>query len=391
MAEAQKPRKKRRLLKALLIIVIVLVVIRLILPPVILHFANRQLASMDGYYGHIKDIDLALLRGAYKVDSIYLNKVDSVTQKQTPFFAASLVDMSIEWKALMKGSLVGNIKVNNGLLRFAKDKVEPKEVVKDSSSFKDMLDKVMPLQINRFEINNGRLEYVDDFSKPKVDIALTNAYVLALNLRNKYDSASVLPATVIANADVYEGKLSMKMKLDPLADDPTFDMNAELKNTNLVKLNEFFQAYAKVDVNKGKFGLYTEVAGKNGKFEGYVKPVIKDLDILGKEDRKDNVLQKAWEGLAGLVGKVFENKPKDQVATKIPFKGDLKGTDSNIWFAVSRILQNAFIQAIQPSIDNQISLATVGHTVKEKKTFLEKVFGKKDDDKKDKKEDKKKN
>ena len=100
--------------------------------------------------------------------------------------------------------------------------------------------------------------------------------MLALNLRNSYDSVSLLPASLNATADVYEGLLSLNVKLNPLADNPTFDMNAEIKNTNLVKLNEFFQAYAKIDVNKGKFGLFTEVAAKDGKFKGYVKPLIQD-------------------------------------------------------------------------------------------------------------------
>ena len=55
-------------------------------------------------------------------------------------------------------------------------------------------------------------------------------------------------------------------------------------------------------------------------------------------------------------------------------------------------MQNAFIQALQPSIDQEINIATVESQPDKKKTFLEKVFGKKDDkddkkagDKKDKK------
>ncbi len=55
-------------------------------------------------------------------------------------------------------------------------------------------------------------------------------------------------------------------------------------------------------------------------FTGYVKPLIKDLDVLGKEDRKDNLLRKLWEAIAGGAGKLFENKSKDQVATKFPLK-----------------------------------------------------------------------
>lgn len=347
---------------------------------------------MKGYYGHVQDIDLAIIRGAYKVDSIYLNKKDTVTLKQTPFFAASIIDLSVEWKSLFKGSIVGEVVMQRPMVRFTKDKVEPKDVARDSSALKELLDDFMPLQINRCEVKNGRILYIDQTSTPHVDLQMTDVYILAQNLRNSYDSSVVLPATVDARAGLYDGILTFKAKANPLAIAPTFDMSAELKNTNLVKLNDFFQAYAKVDVNKGTFGLYSEVAAKDQKFAGYVKPIIQDLDVLGKEDRKDNVLQKLWEGLVGTVGEVFQNQRKDQLATKIPFQGKLDDPSTNVWYALANILQNAFIHAIKPSIDNDISIGSVEQKVDGKKTFLQKVFGKKDkEDKKDAKDHKEKN
>lgn len=380
--------RKKKILWTLAIVAVLLVTARLALPYVVLHYLNKTLAIMDGYYGKAEDIDIALIRGAYEIDSIYLNKVDSTTQKQTPFFGASQIDLSVEWKALFHGSIVGELVFENPMIRFTKDKVEPKEVRNDSSSFKNLLDDFMPLQVNRVEINNGSIQYIDESSKPRVDIHLTNAYALAENLRNSYDSTVVLPASLRANATIYEGELAINMKFNPLADEPTFDVNAELKNTNLVKLNDFFKAYAKVDVNKGRFGLYTEVAAKEGKFTGYVKPLIQNLDILGQEDRDDNILQKAWEAIAGTAGEVFENQRKDQFATKVPFEGNLKNPDTNVWFALTRVLQNAFIQALQPSIDQEINIATVDSQPNKKKTFLEKVFGKKDDNEKKKNKEK---
>jgi len=134
--------------------------------------------------------------------------------------------------------------------------------------------------------------------------------------------------------------------------------------------------------------MYTEVAAKDGGFTGYVKPLIKDLDVLGKEDRDDNILRKAWEAIAGGVGQVFRNHPEDQVATKIPFEGRIDNPRANIWVTISNTLQNAFIRAIQPSIDNEINIASVDAEKKEKKTLLQKVFSK-DDDKKTKKEKRK--
>ncbi len=380
--------KKKKIIWFFIIALGLLVIVRVILPYVVLHYLNKTLATMEGYYGHADDIDIALIRGAYTIDSIYLNKLDSTTEKQTPFFGASEIDLSVEWKALFHGSIVGELVFEDALLRFTKDKVEPKEIQSDSSSFKDLLDDFMPLQVNRVEINNGSIQYIDKTSKPPVDIQLSNAYLLAQNLRNSYDSSVVLPASLTAHANIYEGELALNVKLNPLADDPTFDMNAEIKNTNLVKLNDFFKAYAKIDVNKGRFGLYTEVAAKEGKFAGYVKPLIQDLDVLGKEDRKDNVLRKIWEGLAGTAGEIFENQGKDQVATKVPFEGNLKNPDTNVWYALSSILQNAFIRAIQPSIDQEINIATVDTQKDEKKNILQKIFGKKDDKDKSKEEEK---
>jgi len=136
-------------------------------------------------------------------------------------------------------------------------------------------------------------------------------------------------------------------------------------------------------VNKGTFGLYTEVAAKEGSFVGYVKPIIKDLDVLGKEDRDDNLLQKTWEGIVGGVGQVFKNQSKDQVATKVEFEGKLKNPNTDTWSAIGNVLENAFIRAIQPAIDKEINIASIDEKKGEKKTFLQKIFGRKD--KKDKK------
>jgi hypothetical protein len=86
---------------------------------------NDRLTKIKGYYGHVVDIDIALIRGAYQLDSIYLNKVDTVTNKQTEFFSASVVDLSVEWRALFKGSIVGEVKMEKPMITFTKDKVEP--------------------------------------------------------------------------------------------------------------------------------------------------------------------------------------------------------------------------------------------------------------------------
>jgi len=135
--------------------------------------------------------------------------------------------------------------------------------------------------------------------------------------------------------------------------------------------------------------MYTEVAAKDGAFTGYVKPIVKGLDVYGPEDKDDNIFRKFWEALAGGASEVLENQAKDQFATKIPFEGKLDDPKANIWITIANVIQNAFFNAMQPSIDNEINIGSVDRDKKEKKTLLQKVFGKKDEKEKDARQDEK--
>jgi hypothetical protein len=401
----KKPFFKRRGIKILMGFLLVIIALRIALPYIVLKYANKTLATMHGYYGHVNDVDIALYRGAYKIKSVYLNKIDTVTMEETEFFQARMIDLSVEWKALLDGKIVGELEFYDPRLKFTKEKTKAKELEKDTTDFRKLLNDFMPLQVNRFEIINGVIQYQDPTSTPKVDIQLDNAHILAENLKTE-KSEKLLPASVIADANIYQGHLSLELHLDPFAKEPTFDMNAELNDTHLPELNDFFKAYGKFDVNKGLFGLYTEVASKEGNFVGYVKPLIKDLDVLGMEDRKDNILQKTWEAIVGGAGQLLRNQKHDQVATKVPLEGNFKNAKVNILYAIIEILKNAFIQALQPTIDQQINIATTEspdlesqifgkdknekinlkendstENKKDKKGILKKLFNKKDKDK----------
>ena len=360
--------------KVLLLIIILLVIIRIILPYVILHFANERLSKIKNYYGHIEDIDLSIYRGAYTVKAIYLHKKDSISHIETEFFDSPITDLSIHWRALLKGRIVGEIELQNPTLRFEKSKTEPAQIQKDSSDFRKLLDDFMPLQVNYFEINNGNVKYIDKNSRPAVNIGMTNTHITAENLSN-VKSLSLLPSTVDASANVYGGTIHFNMKFDPFAKDPTFDMNTELNNTDLTQLNNFFKAYGKFTVSKGTFGLYMEGAGKDGNFIGYLKPIIKNLRVLGEKNKNDNLLEKFWEGIVGGISFILKNQRHDQLATKIPLEGTFKNSRVNIWYSILDVFINAFVQALRPSIDYEININSVNFNSKkeEKKGIFKKL------------------
>lgn len=353
-----KKVKRRKLFRIIGLIVGLLIILRLVLPYIVLHFVNNRLEHINGYYGHVKDINISLFRGAYLVKNIYIDVVDTSSQKQTPFFASESVDVSIEWKSLFKGQIVSELVFVNTLLRFTEDAAEPDQLKNDSNDFRLMLKTFTPIKVNNVEVFGGKIQFIDKSVTPVVDIFLDNAHILASNLSNVEDT-TLLPATVTATADVLGGKMNFNMRINALSLVPTYDLNAEIKNANLVKMNTFFQAYADFDVNKGILDLYLEVAAKDRKYIGYVKPVIKDLDVVGPEDRKDSLLRKLWESLVGVAGDLLENPKADQVAAKVPIAGVYGDQRIGIWYAVMSTLRNGFIRAIYPALDEQVTINLV--------------------------------
>ena len=267
--------------------VLVLIGIRAALPPVILHFANKKLDQIPEYRVHIDDVDLALFRGAYQIEGVSLEKLEGASRE--PFFSAELVDLSVEWGALLRGSFVGEVELYSPKLNFVVAPTKKQSQTAIDSSWEDRSEELFPLDINRFAIHDGEIHFRDLTRSPKVDIHLDHLEALAKGLTTVPRKSEALPATFHAEGRAMNhADLRVDLKLDPLAKEPTFDLDAELTALKLATLNDFLKAYAKVDAEGGTFSLFTEMAASKGAFKGYVKPLIKDLKIFspGKKGRR---------------------------------------------------------------------------------------------------------
>ena len=353
------------------IILVSLVLVRLLLPYVALLYINRVLSRIKQHQGRVRRITINLLRGHYVFHDIELNKVVTDSSDK-PFLTASRIDLSLQWKALFRKSIVATAVIEQPEVNFTKEKENPYSELKDHSDLKTLLSNQMPFTID-LGIRGGVVHYMDNTSKAKIDFTVTNLTACVREFSNMPAHEGV-PASINVSANVYGGTCNFTMKLFPMAERLAFDMNTELKNINLVLLNEFFRAYAKIDVNQGTFDMYTEVAAKEGVFKGYVKPVIRDLDIVGAEDRNDTVFRKLWERLVAGAYQIMKNKKEDQMAAKISIEGRLDHPHINIFAALITIFQNAFVHAIRPSLDDVINIASVRQSVSKAKGFIKKIF-----------------
>lgn len=354
------PSRGRKWLVALAVIAAVLIGLRLALAPVLLHFANRKLDQIPEYRGHVGGVELALLRGAYQIKDVSLRKVQGAST--VPFFAADLVDLSVEWGALLHGRFVGEIEVRGPRLNFVVAHSRKASQTGIDSSWEDRSKELFPLQINRFHIDDGEIHFRDLTRDPKVDVHLDHIDALATGLTTRPKGGEALPAIFQATGRAMDhARLRLDIKLDPWARYPTFDMDGELTDLRLPTLNDFLKAYAKVDAEGGTFSLYTEMAADSGRFKGYVKPILKDVKIFspGKKD-EGGALESAWQALVGGVEELLENKKEDQLATQVPLAGRFSNPSAGIWASVGYLLRNGFIRALSPSLSHSIDFRDVG-------------------------------
>lgn len=363
------------ILAIILTIISILILLRLLLPSWMLNKINTRLAKSAEYKGRVERLSLSLLNQKVKLHSVRINKL-TPAGAEIPFFTASSVIASIQFRSLLKKIFKADILIEEGQIIITSDKKETRNTDSITTPFnlKNELTQMMPFVIN-LQCVKGKGIYLSQGAKGPVNLELTDLEVTILNLTNIDHNSSELPARVSIGGSVYGGKLTFEMKLDPLNDQLTFDMNTKLEKVSLPLMNDFLRSYAGLDVSAGTFEMYMEVAAREGEFNGYIKPIIRDLDVISAQDKDDKFFTRLWEGLVAGAYQLLKNKSEDQVATKIQIKGKLDDPHINIFSGIVSILKNAFIHALKPTVEDVINLNTVKATMKKSGRFVKDVLG----------------
>ena len=381
----------KRTTKILIAVAVLLVIARLLLPYFVLRYVNRQLADMGDYTGHIEDVDIALIRGAYQIDDLRVRKVNGKIKK--PFLYIPKTDLSVEWKSLFKGKLVSEVETYEPELNFAFSDDEASRQTGADVDWTAYLKKLLPIRINRFALINGTVNLTSLVTQPRADLSLHHFQGEVRNIRNVDDQNKKLPSPVVASADApgYGGKMNFQANMNLLKVMPDFDYNMRFTDVQLVKINELAREYANIDFERGTMSVYSEMAMYDGKFDGYLKPLTKDMKIFKLNEHEHRSVGKFFtELLAQAATAVLKNHPKDQVATRIPLSGTVDNVETAIWPTIFGLLRNAYIEAFKGTFDNDISLKDAFKSVKDDyKAKREEKKAERKEEKKDRKAERK--
>ena len=372
MSEPTKRRgfKKKRYAIPIIIIVL-LIAFRLYLPTLVKNYVNKVLAAIPGYYGQVDDIDISLIRGAYVINGMYLNK--GTAASQVPFLSFPESDISIEWKSLFKGKIVSEIIMTGPEVIYVFEDQKKADGDANVDDWTKALTDLVPIDINHFEVHNGKLAFLQLSAEPDIDLQINKLELTADNLRNVVEKGRILPSPIRASGvSIGNGKVALEGNMNLVKEIPDMELSFSLENADVTALNDFTNYYAGLDFDKGTFGIYSEIALANGHLVGYVKPLLTNTKLIGKDD---SFLEVLWEGFVGFFKFVLKNQGTDTLATKVPFEGDLNHVEAGVWPTVLNIFENAWIKAFKGEVDNDINYKDAfkkGEITREEKRELRK-------------------
>jgi hypothetical protein len=347
----------RRVAPWLAVVAVLLLAARIALPYALQRYVNRVLDENPAYTGSVGDIDVNLWRGAYEIEALDLRKRSG--EVAVPLFSAAKTDLSVEWRALFEGALVGEVAFEQAELNFVQGPSEGSRQTGAEADWRDTVKRLFPLRINRLAVHDGTIHYRDFHSDPKVDVYVNDVEAVVTNLTNSRDISSSLVATAeLRGVAMGDGPVRLRASFDPYAepDRPTFDFDGELRGLDLRRLNPFLRAYAGLDVQAGRLELFTELNAEDGRFEGYVKPLVEDLDVLRVEEeaKEQGVLATIWEAIAGASAELLENQPEDRQAARVPISGTATSPQTGFWATLASTLRNAFVEALAPRLEGSV-------------------------------------
>ncbi|MCW8193599.1 DUF748 domain-containing protein [Proteobacteria bacterium 005FR1] len=333
--------------------------LRLALPWILEDYINDHLANLEGYDGQVGDIDVALWRGAYQIQAIQIHKEQQGSLE--PFFTGELIDLSVDWRKLLDGSLVAELTLINPQLNLVEAEDERQSQTGADVDWAERIDELFPFRFEQIVVRDGTIRFRTPAIETKDALVARQVNGKVQNLTNTAEIAEEAFASFEFASRILDAPIHLEGKVNPTAQDPTFDMNLRLEKVNLTDLNPWLREYLNADAQGGTFAVYTELAAADGRFEGYVKPFAENVDLYDLGEKTDGFLQSAWEAALNFAAEIFEYQPEQEAATRIPVGGELDDPEAGILAAAFNVLRNAIGGTFARSLEHSVTLDENSH------------------------------
>lgn len=265
-------------------VVTLLVAFRIAMIPLARHYTQKGLDSMKGFRGSFADIDISLPRLSYQIEGLKIIE-EPVKPGKAPFFYTKKIDAHFMWRELIRFHIRATARIEDAKV------LDTGEL--PGAHLDETLQKLVPFKLDRIEVKNGELLFVDKREKDRPVIWVHRIEATIENFASRKDLARNEPAT-LALRGIFQksGQLDVFVAADPFAKGLTFAGEVRLKGTF-----EMFASFKCVD----------------GMISGGVRA--------------------------------------NAVATIIPIHGRIDKPDMQVWPAVLGVVRNSFVEALPAKKD----------------------------------------
>jgi hypothetical protein len=369
--------------------VLCLTAIRLWVPNFIENQLRERFERMELYTISFSDIDVSFIDGSYTIKNIEVLEDDS--KAPVPLFTADALRFTLPWSNAIDGNFVCNMDLDSAKLTFVRGPSPETSQTGVQSELIRLLKKLSPYPVDNFQAN-GAVSFHDYHQTPRVEMVVSNIKLTGSNLRNIAEEESLLPGKIFGTGMVGGGIIQLKMKVNPLQNEPIFQMETRLDGIDLGTLADVLKSDHDVQLQHGTLNLTAVTSTEENKIVTDVTRDFKDLQasywnkstkvteeetvsVDGGKAKKPKFIVAGWnvseptsEGNQHIEGAILN------------YKGNLLSLTGETLLG---IFTNAVLTPIENSVDRplgksntKVKIAKVGK--KEKKNFFQKLFKKKE-------------
>jgi hypothetical protein len=204
------------------------------------------------------------------------------------------------------------------------------------------------LHLDRVRLTDAELGYQSD--DPRYRVFLADTRFELRDYTNRKDAGA--STAELEGRFLGEGPTKARGVFRAGRKSPEFTLTGRIDDAPLRKMNDVLRAYGGFDVAHGFLTVVTDVTVRDGLITGYVKPELRDVDVYTREqDEENNPLRQAYELVVGGIVEVFQNQPRDSVATRTSLYGRVENPQSSTIEILIGLVQNAFFKAVLPQFD----------------------------------------
>lgn len=340
------------------VLALLLIILHLMLPWLVREFLNDKLADMGDYRGHIEDVDMTWWNGAYRINGLEIIKVEG--ENQVPFVTLPVMDIKVRMRALwQEGVLIGVVDLHQPELNFVDGESEAQKQTGEGVDWRAQLEEMVPVRLNEVNVHDGTVFFRNFSSDPPVNIHASDIQMMVRNLTNAPDAQGQRSASMDGTANFLDhAPIEASANFDPLGRVDNLDLRLRMLGLDLTRINDFAGAYGKFDFRAGEGDLTMEIDVEDRQLTGYVKPLMRNVDVFDMDQDIRNedkgFFRGLWEAIVHGGQEVLQNQRRDQFATRIELSGSLDNAEMSAFQAFIQILRNAFVEAFTPRFEQAL-------------------------------------